>query len=190
MSDPRVAALGGGHGLAASLAALKLVTERVTAVVTVADDGGSSGRLRDELGVLPPGDLRMALAALCDDSTWGHTWRDVLQHRFAGEGALAGHALGNLLIVSLWDLLGDTVVVLTRGGYTQVEHTLTELGHGEAVIEQRRVFKLAMTERFRAVVGEATGREVVAVLSATHVAPDIGCETFVLAPAAPATPQA
>lgn len=86
-------------------------------------------------------------------------------------------------------LLGDAVVVLTRGGYTQVEHTLTELGHGEAVIEQRRIFKLAMTERFRAVVGEATGREVVAVLSATHVAPDIGCETFVLAPAASATAQ-
>ncbi|GAA1874280.1 gluconeogenesis factor YvcK family protein [Lapillicoccus jejuensis] len=123
MTDPRVAALGGGHGLASSLAALKLVTERVTAVVTVADDGGSSGRLRDELGVLPPGDLRMALAALCDDSTWGHTWRDVLQHRFAGEGALAGHALGNLLIVSLWDLLGDTV-----GGLDLVGRLLNSRG--------------------------------------------------------------
>jgi uncharacterized cofD-like protein len=51
----------------------------------------------------------MALASLCDDTEWGHTWRDVLQHRFQGEGPLAGHALGNLLIVSLWDLLGDTV---------------------------------------------------------------------------------
>ena len=106
---PRAVALGGGHGLAASLSALKLLTDRVTAVVTVADDGGSSGRLRDEFSVLPPGDLRMALAALCDDTEWGHTWRDVLQHRFPGEGPLAGHALGNLLIVSLWDLLGDTV---------------------------------------------------------------------------------
>lgn len=101
--------LGGGHGLAVSLSALKLITEQVTAVVTVADDGGSSGRLREEFDVLPPGDLRMALAALCDDTEWGHTWRDVLQHRFPGEGPLAGHALGNLLIVSLWDLLGDTV---------------------------------------------------------------------------------
>lgn len=105
----RVVALGGGHGLASSLAALKLLTDRVTAVVTVADDGGSSGRLREEFAVLPPGDLRMALAALCDDTEWGHTWRDVLQHRFQGDGPLAGHALGNLLIVSLWDLLGDTV---------------------------------------------------------------------------------
>jgi uncharacterized cofD-like protein len=106
---PAVVALGGGHGLASSLSALKLLTDRVTAVVTVADDGGSSGRLREEFSVLPPGDLRMALAALCDDTEWGHTWRDVLQHRFRGQGPLAGHALGNLLIVSLWDLLGDTV---------------------------------------------------------------------------------
>ncbi|GMA39481.1 gluconeogenesis factor YvcK family protein [Mobilicoccus caccae] len=104
-----VVAFGGGHGLAASLSALRLVTEHVTAIVTVADDGGSSGRLRREYDVLPPGDLRMALAALCDDSEWGHLWRDVLQHRFGGGGELAGHALGNLLIVGLWDLLGDTV---------------------------------------------------------------------------------
>src|SRR5699024_11804177 len=66
--QPRVVALGGGHGLAATLGALRHVTTEVTAVVTVADDGGSSGRLRQELGVLPPGDLRMALSALCDTS--------------------------------------------------------------------------------------------------------------------------
>lgn len=105
----RIVALGGGHGLAAALTALRLLTDNVTAVVTVADDGGSSGRLREEFDVLPPGDLRMALSALCDDSDWGHTWRDVLQHRFAGTGDLRGHALGNLMIVSIWELLGDTV---------------------------------------------------------------------------------
>jgi len=109
VTSPVVVALGGGHGLAASLTALRLLTDRITAVVTVADDGGSSGRLRDEFGVLPPGDMRMALAALCDDTEWGHQWRDVLQHRFAGDGPLGGHAVGNLLIASLWDLLGDTV---------------------------------------------------------------------------------
>ncbi|AEE45992.1 gluconeogenesis factor YvcK family protein [Cellulomonas fimi] len=108
-SGPAVVALGGGHGLSATLSALRLMTDRITAVVTVADDGGSSGRLREELGVLPPGDLRMALAALCDDSDWGRTWRDVLQHRFASDGALDRHAVGNLLIVALWELLGDTV---------------------------------------------------------------------------------
>lgn len=107
--QPAFVALGGGHGLSGTLEALRRVTDRLTAVVTVADDGGSSGRLRDELGVLPPGDLRMALSALCDDSDWGRTWRDVLQHRFTSSGDLDQHAVGNLLIVALWELLGDTV---------------------------------------------------------------------------------
>ena len=109
MTRPAVVALGGGHGLAASLGALRHLTDRLTAVVTVADDGGSSGRLRRELGVLPPGDLRMALVALCEDGEWGSTWRDVLQHRFASQGELHQHSVGNLLIVALWELLGDTV---------------------------------------------------------------------------------
>jgi uncharacterized cofD-like protein len=105
----KVVALGGGHGLAASLAALRRVSTDVTAVVTVADNGGSSGRLRREFGVLPPGDLRQALAALCGDDEWGRTWARVLQHRFASQGELDQHALGNLLIVALWELLGDHV---------------------------------------------------------------------------------
>jgi len=85
------------------------VTDRLTAVVGVADDGGSSGRLRRELGVLPPGDLRMALAALCGDDVWGRTWSDVVQHRFGGEGQMAGHSMGNLLITALWEETGDVV---------------------------------------------------------------------------------
>ncbi len=105
----KVVALGGGHGLSASLAALRRVVEHVTAIVTVADNGGSSGRLREEFGVLPPGDLRMALAALCGDDEWGQTWARVLQHRFASSGAMHEHAVGNLLIVALWELLGDHV---------------------------------------------------------------------------------
>jgi uncharacterized cofD-like protein len=117
VSGLRAVALGGGHGLAASLGALRRVTEDLTAIVTVADDGGSSGRLRREFGVLPPGDLRMALAALCRDDEWGTTWSQVVQHRFGGDpgpggSGLAGHAVGNLLIVALWDLLGDTVAGL------------------------------------------------------------------------------
>jgi len=84
----KVVALGGGHGLAVSLAALRTFCDDLTAVVTVADNGGSSGRLRGELGVLPPGDLRQALAALCRDDEWGRTWAKVLQHRFASEGDL------------------------------------------------------------------------------------------------------
>ncbi len=111
-SGPKVVALGGGHGLYATLSALRLITDQITAVVTVADDGGSSGRLREEFGVLPPGDLRMALSALCDDGEWGQTWRSVLQHRFASDGPLNGHALGNLLILSLWEELGGSVPAL------------------------------------------------------------------------------
>jgi uncharacterized cofD-like protein len=111
-SEPAVVALGGGHGLAASLAALRRLTSDLTAVVTVADNGGSSGRLREEFGVLPPGDLRMALAALCGDDRWGQTWARVLQHRFESDGDMDGHAVGNLLIVALWELLGDHVAGL------------------------------------------------------------------------------
>jgi len=107
-----VVALGGGHGLAASLAALRRLTPDVTAVVTVADDGGSSGRLRRELGALPPGDLRMALAALAGENDWGRTWAGVLQHRFGGTGALAGHPVGNLLLTGLAEELGDPVAAL------------------------------------------------------------------------------
>jgi uncharacterized cofD-like protein len=112
----RVVALGGGHGLAASLSALRRVTNALTAVVTVSDDGGSSGRLRREFGVLPPGDLRKALAALCGDDPWGRTWADVVQHRFASAGELNDHAVGNLLIVAISDLLGDEVAALDLMG--------------------------------------------------------------------------
>lgn len=111
-SSRRVVALGGGHGLAASLQALRRVTDQLTAVVGVADDGGSSGRLRREFGVLPPGDLRMALAALCGDDSWGRTWERVIQHRFGGAGDLAGHSMGNLLITALWEQTGDAVTGL------------------------------------------------------------------------------
>jgi len=110
VNNPAVVALGGGHGLAASLQALRRVSDQLTAVVTVADDGGSSGRLRRDLGVLPPGDLRMALAALCEDDEWGRTWSRVVQHRFSGPGDLAGHSMGNLLIVALWELAVDDPV--------------------------------------------------------------------------------
>jgi uncharacterized cofD-like protein len=113
---PRITALGGGHGLSATLSALRRLTGELTAVVTVADDGGSSGRLRAELGVLPPGDLRKALAALCGDDEWGRTWSEVIQHRFQSDGGLHGHAVGNLLIVALWEKLGDPVAALEYVG--------------------------------------------------------------------------
>lgn len=111
-SGPQVVAVGGGHGLSASLTALRRLTDNVTAVVGVSDDGGSSGRLRAEFGIPPPGDLRMALAALCPDDTLGRAWQQVLQHRYTGDGALGGHAVGNLLISALWQQTGDVVAGL------------------------------------------------------------------------------
>jgi len=119
MSWPRgsaIVAFGGGHGLHTSLTALRRITDRLTAVVTVADDGGSSGRLRSEFGCLPPGDLRMALAALCGDDQVGRRWAKVLQSRFSGDGPLGGHAIGNLLIAGLWQQLDDPVAGLDMVG--------------------------------------------------------------------------
>ena len=112
----KVVALGGGHGLAATLTALRQLTNQLTAIVTVADNGGSSGRLREEFPIFPPGDLRMALAALCADDEWGRTWAEIMQHRFVSDGDLNGHAMGNLLLASMWNAGDDPVVALDRVG--------------------------------------------------------------------------
>ncbi|MEO6955408.1 MAG: uridine diphosphate-N-acetylglucosamine-binding protein YvcK [Antricoccus sp.] len=113
-----VVALGGGHGLAATLSALRLIATGITAVVTVADDGGSSGRIRRELpSMLPPGDLRMAIAALSGADDGQRVFAELLQHRFGGQGALAGHNVGNLLITGLSEVLGnDPVAALAMVG--------------------------------------------------------------------------
>ena len=124
MSDHnQIVSFGGGHGLAATLKALRGLSSHITAVVTVADNGGSSGRLRNEFGSLPPGDLRMALAALCSDDEWGNNWAEVMQYRFTSSGEMGGHALGNLLLMALWDKDGDPV-----GGIKQVGNLLQIVG--------------------------------------------------------------
>lgn len=116
-TGPAVVALGGGHGLHASLSALRQVTDDLTAVVTVADDGGSSGRIRHELPVLPPGDLRMALAALAGDEPAHRAWAELLQHRLGGSGVLAGHPVGNIVLTGLLDRDGaDPVAALEHVG--------------------------------------------------------------------------
>jgi len=107
-----VVALGGGHGLSVTLRSLRQLGCEPIAIVGTGDDGGSSGRLRTHLGVPPPGDLRMALAALADEGLWTR----VLQHRFGGSGDVEGHALGNLLLVALWEETGDIVAGLDRLG--------------------------------------------------------------------------
>ncbi len=114
MSELKAVALGGGHGLHASLSALRLLTTDLTAVVTVADDGGSSGRIRREVKVLPPGDLRMALAALAGTAPEHLRWADVLQHRIGGHGVLAGHPVGNLVLTALLERVSDPAVALAQ----------------------------------------------------------------------------
>ncbi len=112
MSGPRVVALGGGHGLYTALRALRQLTDDITAVVTVADDGGSSGRIRREFGILPPGDLRMALAALAGDDAASARWAQLYQHRLKGSGTLAGHPVGNIVLTGLLETVADPVEAL------------------------------------------------------------------------------
>ena len=112
MADPTVVALGGGHGLSVALRAARAYAGPITAVVSVADDGGSSGRLRRELGVPAPGDLRKCLVALAGGDT---LWAEAFEHRFHG-GDLDGHALGNLVIVGLAEVLGDFAAALDAAG--------------------------------------------------------------------------
>ena len=103
LAVPHVTAIGGGHGLSSTLRALRRYAGRITAVVSVADDGGSSGRLRRTTGLPAPGDLRRCLVALADP---GSLWARAFEHRFAG-GELDGHALGNLVIAGLAEVTGD-----------------------------------------------------------------------------------
>lgn len=107
----RVTGLGGGHGLAATLRAALLYADEVSGVVTVADDGGSSGRLVRELGIPPPGDIRNCLVALARDDALARAF----QHRF-GSGALTGHTLGNLMIAAFAEIDGDFTEAVRRAG--------------------------------------------------------------------------
>ena len=101
-------AVGGGHGLAATLRAVRTYTDRITAIVSVADDGGSSGRLRELLHIIPPGDLRKCLVAMAEP---GSLLASAFEYRF-GEEELAGHALGNLILAGLIDGTNDPVAAL------------------------------------------------------------------------------
>ncbi len=100
----RIVSIGGGHGLSMLLRGLKQKTSNITAIVTVADDGGSSGRLREEMGIIAPGDLRNCLVALADKET---VLEQLFQYRFGGEGELSGHSLGNLFLAALIKEFGN-----------------------------------------------------------------------------------
>lgn len=109
---PKVVALGGGSGLSVTLTALRRYADDITAVVSVADDGGSSGRLRQMLGIPAPGDLRRCLVALADPTS---VWAETFEHRFT-EGELQGHPLGNLVIAGLAAATGDFAAALEEAG--------------------------------------------------------------------------
>lgn len=110
---PRIVTIGGGHGLATLLRGLKDFTRNLTAVVTVADDGGSSGKLRESFGILPPGDIRNCLAALSNDE---QMLTQLFQYRFSGAGNLDGHSFGNLFITALAELTGSFESAIAESG--------------------------------------------------------------------------
>ncbi|MBM7489797.1 putative cofD-like protein [Micromonospora luteifusca] len=210
MTARRVVAFGGGHGLSASLRALRHCAPEldfdITAVVTVGDDGGSSGRLRAERGGLPPGDLRQALVALAGDHPATRRSAGLFQHRFAavpvgvpesgttdpdGDGAarrgtdgasagtdgLAGHAVGNLVLCGLMELLGDPVAAL--------EHAGAMLGTVGRVLPMSRQ-PVGIEARVRG-VDPAAPDEVRTVRGQHQVAVTTGrVESLRLTPAAPA----
>jgi uncharacterized cofD-like protein len=110
---PRVVAMGGGTGLSALLRGIKKYTGNIVAIVTVADDGGSSGRLRSEYRVLPPGDFRQCLTALAETEP---LMTELFSHRFSGEGALGGHSFGNLFIMAMAEITGDFEHAIRESG--------------------------------------------------------------------------
>lgn len=110
---PRIVAIGGGHGLSTLLRGLKRYTKKLTAIVTVADDGGSSGRLRETFGILPPGDIRNCLAALSNDE---QMLTQLFKYRFSSTGGLEGHSFGNLFITALADITGSFEAAVAESG--------------------------------------------------------------------------
>jgi uncharacterized cofD-like protein len=110
---PRIVTIGGGHGLSTLLRGLKTYTRNLTAIVTVADDGGSSGRLRESYGILPPGDIRNCLAALSNDE---QMLTQLFQYRFSGSAGLDGHSFGNLFITALAEITGSFEEAVAESG--------------------------------------------------------------------------
>jgi uncharacterized cofD-like protein len=169
---PRVVAIGGGHGLARALEAITEYAGTITAVVSVADDGGSSGRLSPGLAIPPPGDIRRALLALSPDPS---LWKDLISYRFTGAD-VDGHSLGNLLIASLADL---------RGGFEEALGTMAGLlgARGAVVPSSPGPLVLEATVDGRTVQGQVAIARSRGVVSALRAHPED-------APASPAAVSA
>jgi uncharacterized cofD-like protein len=157
---PKVVALGGGHGLAVTLKAVQTYASQITAVVAVADDGGSSGRLTSGLGIPPPGDIRRCLLALTPDIS---LWTELFAYRFSG-GDIEDHSLGNLLLAALSDITGDFAAAVDAAG-----RILRAVGRVVPAATEAAVLK--------AIVG---GKEVIGQAEITR---SRGIETMSLGPA-------
>lgn len=145
--NPRIVVIGGGTGLSVMLRGLKQKPLDITAIVTVADDGGSSGILREELQIPPPGDIRNVLTALADTEP---LMAEVLKYRFTGNGALSGHSLGNLILAAMTDITGDFVT-----GIKELSRIFAVRGRVLPAANQAIVLKAEM-EDGSIVVGEST----------------------------------
>jgi uncharacterized cofD-like protein len=149
-ANPRVVVIGGGTGLSVMLRGLKKKPVDITAIVTVADDGGSSGRLRDELQMPAPGDIRSVISALAESEP---LLSEMLQYRFANGTGLAGHSLGNLILAALKDITGDFVtgvrelsrVLAVRGTVLPASHDnlvlMAEMTDGTVVQGESKITK-------------------------------------------------
>jgi uncharacterized cofD-like protein len=144
---PRIVVIGGGTGLSVMLRGLKLKPLDITAIVTVADDGGSSGILREELQIPPPGDIRNVLSALADTEP---LLAEVLNYRFSNGAGLAGHSLGNLILAAMTDITGDFVT-----GITELSRIFAVRGRVLPAANQAIVLKAEMVDG-SIVVGEST----------------------------------
>ncbi len=169
---PRVVAMGGGHGLATLLRGLKAYTSNITAIVTVADDGGSSGRLRRALGVLPPGDFRNCLAALADDEG---LITQLFHYRFPSVGAeagLDGHSFGNLFITAMAEVTGsfERAILESSRVLTIRGEVLPSTLHNVTLMGDLR--EEATEGGVRRVAGESTITQTVGTIERVYLEPD------------------
>ncbi len=169
---PRIVAIGGGHGLATLLRGLKAYTSNITAIVTVADDGGSSGRLRRALGVLPPGDFRNCIAALADDEG---LITQLFQYRFPSVGAdsgLDGHSFGNLFITAMAEVTGSFERAILESGrvLTIRGEVLPSTLHNVTLMGDLR--EEAAEAGVRRIAGESTITQAAGTIERVYLEPD------------------